>query len=282
MGKTRKTKRTKPIRLYQLTNGVGNKLFELVNVLHRYGNKYTIYFVEKPSHHKDPKLKVAFPNIPNLISWYDYETYRRKEGMEKIVSDASIWLEDSGFYPPPSFLQMNSSYDSLLQKYDFKNGIFIHVRYGDKFRWNYDKLQSKDPRLYLLLKPSYYVDALKHFKTGSPVYVFSDSAFTKCLLQKDLPDAIFVDEGSYESFFCLSHCKHLVLSDSTFGIAAMHLNSTSGLKVVAPGYTNDTLHKFKLMKTPFHYPASTHLVKDKSYILENTVETYKEIMDRCK
>jgi len=178
---------------------------------------------------------------------------------------------------------MNSSYEPLLKKYDFENGIFIHARYGDKFQWNYDKLKIKDLRLYILLKPSYYVDAVKQFTTKGPLYVFSDSSFSKCLLQDVLPDAIFVVEGSYESFFCLSHCKYLVVSDSTFGIAAMHLNSRPGLKVVAPGYTNNTYeNKLKIIKTPFNYPASTHLVKDKSYILENTLKAYNEIMDRCK
>jgi len=282
MGKTRKTKKTKPIRLYQLTNGVGNKLFELVNILHYYGKKYTIYFVEKPSHHKDLKLKVAFPNIPNLISWYDYDKYR-KEGVNKIITDTTIWLDDIGFHPPPAFLQMNSSYDSLLQKYDFENGIFIHARYGDKFQWNYTQLKINDPRLYILLKPSYYMDAVKQFTTKGPLYVFSDSSFAKCLLQDVLSDAIFVEEGVFESFFCLSHCKHLILSDSTFGIAAVYLNSNPVLKVVAPGYTNNSYeNNLKIIKTPYHYPVGTHLVKDKSYILENTLKTYEEIIDRCK
>ena len=37
---------------------------------------------------------------------------------------------------------MDSSYDYLLDKYDFKNGIFVHVRYGDKFKMNYNNLKS--------------------------------------------------------------------------------------------------------------------------------------------
>jgi hypothetical protein len=176
---------------------------------------------------------------------------------------------------------MNPSYNYLLKKYDFENGIFIHVRYGDKFRWNYDKLQTKNPRIYVLLKPSYYANALKQFETGSPIYIFSDSTFTKCVLQDTIPTATFVEEGSYESFFCLSHCKNLILSDSTFGIAAAYLNSTPGLKVVAPGYTNDGMNNLKIIKTPFHYGPHTHVIMNRSYIFENKLKIYKEIIERC-
>ena len=274
-----KTRKSNNKRLCILKNGIGNKLFILVNILHQYGKKYTIYFVEKPSHHKDPKLKGAFPTIPNLISWTQYDEYKKK-GMKEIYVDDSIWLKDAGFRPPPTFLQMNESYDHLLKKYDFENGIFIHIRYNDKFSWNYEKLKEKDPRLYILLKPSYYADAIKKFDSG-PVYIFSDTSFVKCLLGDTVKDAIFAEENSYETFFCLTHCKKLVLSDSTFGIAAAFLNSTPDLKIVAPGYTNDHMNKFKIIKTPFHYPKNTYLMKDRSYSLPNSITEYEKIKDMC-
>lgn len=268
-----KTRKSNNKRLCILKNGIGNKLFILVNILHQYGKRYTIYFVENPSHHKDPKLKVAFPTIPNLISWSQYDEYKKK-GIKEIYIEDSIWLKDAGFRPPPAFLQMNSSYDHLLKKYDFENGIFIHVRYGDKFKLNYDKLLKKDPRIYILLKPSYYADSIKKFESG-PVYIFSDSLYVKYLFQ-DI-DATFVEEDSYETFFCLTHCKKLIISDSTFGIAAAFLNSTPDLKIVAPGYTNNIVNNFKIFKTPFKYPSGTQLITDRSYILPNSIAEYEKI-----
>jgi len=274
-----KTRKSNNKRLCILNNGIGNKLFILVNILHQYGKRYTIYFVEKPSHHEDPKLKVAFPTIPNLISWTQYDEYKKK-GMKEIYVDDSIWLKDAGFRPPPAFLQMNASYDHLLKKYDFENGIFIHVRYGDKFKLNYDRLKKKDSRLYILLKPSYYAEAIKKFDSG-PVYIFSDTSFVKCLLGDTVKEAIFAEENSYETFFCLTHCKKLVLSDSTFGIAAAFLNQNLDLKIVAPGYTNDPMNNFKIIKTPFHYPKNTYLMTDRSYSLAKSITEYEKIKDMC-
>jgi len=48
MGETRKKSR---IRLYILKNGLGNKLFEIVNMLYMY-KQFTIYFVEQLSSHQ--------------------------------------------------------------------------------------------------------------------------------------------------------------------------------------------------------------------------------------
>lgn len=270
-----KTRKSNNKRLCILKNGIGNKLFILVNILHQYGKRYTIYFVEKPSHHKDSSIKIAFPTIPNLISWSQYDEYKKK-GIKEIYVEDSIWLKDAGFRPPPAFLQMNSSYDHLLKKYDFENGIFIHVRYGDKFKLNYDKLLKKDPRIYILLKPSYYADAIKKFESG-PVYIFSDTSFVKCLLDDTIKDAVFAEENSYETFFCLTHCKKLIISDSTFGIAAAFLNSNPDLKIVAPGYTNNILNNFKIFKSPFKYPSGTQLITDRSYILPNSIAEYEKI-----
>lgn len=275
-----KTRKSNNKRLCILKNGIGNKLFILVNILHQYGKKYTIYFAEQPSRHKDPKLTVAFPTLPNLISWTQYDEYKKK-GIKEIYVDDSIWVKDAGFHPPPAFLHMNSSYDYLLKKYDFENGIFIHVRYNDKFTWNYEKLLKKDPRIFILLKPSYYADAIKKFEKGGPVYIFSDTSFVKCLLDDTIKDAVFAEENSYETFFCLTQCKKLVLSDSTFGIAAAYLNSNPTLEIVAPGYTNDHMNKLKIRNTPYKYTSNTHIVRDRSYILPKSISEYEIIKDRC-
>jgi hypothetical protein len=278
MNKTRKNK-NKNIRICILRDGIGNKLLFLLNVLHQYGKLYTIYFVEKHSHHFDPPLRTGFPSIPNLISWSEYDEYK-KNGIKEIEYSNSFMMKEAGLHSPPSFLQMNPSYTYLLKKYDFKNGIFIHLRYGDKFQWNYTKLKKKDPHLYILLKPSYYADAITQFEPG-PIYIFSDTTFVKCLLDDTIKDAIFAEENSYETFFCLTHCKKLILSDSTFGIAAAYLNVNPALKIVAPGYMNDATSIDKIINTPFHYRYNTYIVKNRSYLVPKSIHVYKQIKDRC-
>jgi hypothetical protein len=279
------TRKNKPIRLYILKNGLGNKLFEIVNVLYLY-KQFTIYFVEQLSPHQlvrsEQKLRYVFPKFESIphckfITWEQYDILKKK-GVREITTNDTIWLQDHGFLSDSikPYLQLDPSFQYLLKKYDFETGIFIHVRYNDKFTLNYQRLKEKDPRIYILLTPAYYADALQQFEKG-PVYIFSDSTYVKYLLKDVLQEAHFVEEGSYESFFCLTHCRNLVLSDSTFGIAAAYLNQTSGLKIVAPGYTNDGMNKLKIINTPYKYTPTTYIVQDRSYIVPTSLAVYEKI-----
>jgi hypothetical protein len=280
------------VKIVIIINGLGNKLFALANIIEQYKN-YKIYFTEQTSHHQtsriEKKLKFVFPEIkncenPKLISFKNFDILKNK-GIEEIELKNDIhFINPIGFIHQKDFLKkyfkMNSSYDYLLNKYDFKDGIFVHVRYGDKFMINYQNLKRNTYKhFYTLLNPSYYIDNINKMlkeKEGK-VYIFSDSVeMTKCLFKSD--NFIYTNEGSYESFYCFTKCRRLIISESTISIAATYLNYNEDLKVIAPGFA--IKNGGNIDKTFYVYPSTVTYENDRSYLLDN-IKQYNEIIKKC-
>jgi len=280
-----------------IINGLGNKLFALANIIEQYKN-YKIYFTEQISHHQtsrlEKKLKYVFPEIkncenPKLISFKNFDILKNK-GIEEIELKNDIhFINPIGFIHQKDFLKkyfnMNSSYDYLLDKYDFKDGIFVHVRYGDKFMINYHNLKKNTSKyFYTLLNPSYYIDNINKMlkeedNINRKVYIFSDSIeMTKCLFKSEMNNYIYTDEGSYESFYCFTKCRRLIISESTISIAATYLNYNEDLKVIAPGFATKNIGNID--KTFYIYPSTVTYENDRSYLLDN-IKQYNEIIKKC-
>jgi hypothetical protein len=297
-----KNKNKDKIKTFILNNGLGNKLFALANMINKYKN-YDLYFVEKISHHQinryEKKLKYAFPEIknsenPKLISFTEYDILK-KNGIEEIKINIDDYENCSGFIRQKEYLKkyfiMDSSYDYLLDKYDFKNGIFVHVRYGDKFLINYISLQKNNfKHFFTLLKPAYYIDNInKMLKEADnidrKVYIFSDSIeMTKCLFNNESKENknkfIYMDEGVYETFYCFTKCRRLIISESSLSIAAIYLNYNEDLKVIAPRFA--VKNYGNIINTFYCYPSTVTFENNRSYLLYDDIKEYNEIIKMCK
>ena len=71
-----------------LKNGIGNKIFALVNILHKYP-KTNFYVVEQQSHHKDAKFISIFPALKDLkyIKFIDWKQYDKLKDTIELVKD---------------------------------------------------------------------------------------------------------------------------------------------------------------------------------------------------
>jgi hypothetical protein len=203
--------------------------------------------------------------------------------MKEITYPGTIFTNADGFIHQQPFLrkylQMDPSYDSLLKKYDFKKGIFVHMRYGDKVTINYTTYTHKKGYIYTLLNGAYYIDAIKKLSTpGAPIYIFSDSIAIARYFLDGKVDATFVKEGTYETYYCFTKCHNLIASRSTMSLAAIYLNYNKDVNIIAPGYPEFYDYSSRTYKNvTFKYPSHVTVEKDKSYILTD-LQDYKKII----
>ena len=200
----------------------------IINTIHQYLGKQ-IYFLEQLSHHQNrsfyDKLRYIFPNLNNdpkyqIMSWKLFDALQKQGIKDTEYDDHEMYYTINGFInltnSTKNLLKMNSNYDYLVQKYDLKNGIFVHYRLGDKFELNYNELQKNKICKYALFKPDYYVENVKKMlkeKSGK-VYILSDSIkIAECLLKNKIPNAIFINEGTAETFYLMTHCNRFIISE---------------------------------------------------------------------
>jgi len=172
----------------------------------------------------------------------------------------------------------------LLKKYDFENGLFVQIRYGDKFNMNYNNLKNNKNILFILLKPEFYIENIIKYinlreNLNIPIYIFSDSIdIVKCLFKNKINNVIYTNEGTYETFFCLTHCKNMIISDSSMSYSAIDLNYEKDLKVISPNFYIDS--KNNIINIKFKYKSNVTLVDDPTYILDN-IKDYEEMIINC-
>ena len=254
-----------------LKNGIGNKIFALVNILHKYP-KTNFYVVEQQSHHKEGKLIDMFPALKDLkyvkfIDWKEYD--KLKDTISEVPIPSNIYHSIEGFTPSiKKYFKQDQSLD-----YDFTKGIFVHFRLGDKFDMNFQELKKSRPQRYVVMKPEYYLDHISALleKKDGPVYIFSDEpALAKCLLGNHFK---YPNEDVNQTFYCFYYAKRVIISDSTLSIAAVLLGSKKK-ELVAPGYIYNT--SYKLVKSPYFAGDS-----NQKYLMK-TLQDYKEVIKKCK
>jgi hypothetical protein len=277
-----------------LKNGIGNKLMTITNIQYKYRNK-TIYLLEQLSMHQTrsptDKIKHIFPNINNnpnikIMSWKLFDTLKEHGIKELEYNDHQIFYDPSGLInisnSTRNSLKMNSSYDYLKNNYNLNNGIFVHYRLGDKFYLNYKELLNKKMCKYVIMKPEYYVDNINKMlkdKIG-PVYIMSDSIkIAKCLLKNKIPNAIFINEGTAETFFLMTHCHRLIISESTMTVAAVYLNNNKP-QVIAPNFLINLSDNLKLINNIYFNDKVVIFDNNKEYLL-NEKEQYDIIYKQC-
>jgi hypothetical protein len=259
-----------------LKNGLGNKIFALINVLHRYP-KDKFIVLDKTSHHQEglseEKIWNLFPDLlkhPRIkfIRWSNYDAI--KDSIKELEFTWTIFYEIDGFVPSlKKYFHASEDFAYLEDKLDFKKGIFVHVRLGDKVQQNMQALKAKKPIRYIVMKPEYYQDyILKLRKKDEPVYILSDDLV---LAEKILPGYEYPDLTVNETFYCFQNARRVILSESSLSIAAVLL-SKKKKDLVVPNFL--IMHyedkSSKLISSPYFSEGESN----KKYIMK-TMEDYQ-------
>jgi hypothetical protein len=208
-----------------------------------------------------PKLKEL--EWLRLITWKEYDVLKK----DNVELDPSFQFGKEDFIALKSFVKkyfvFDEKYDYLLEKYDTKKGIAVHMRYGDKIDINASLLRRGIHPMFLVLNKKFYEDYVRKFleEKKGPVYVFTDSPH----IQLDIPGAQYVDEKTTETFFLLTKFKRAIISDSTLSIAAGYMNFLKH-KFVVPAYRVQ-FDKGSIVPSRFVDSDHFELVQDTSYIL---------------
>lgn len=267
----------------KIREGFGNKLFMLLSHINifRKAKGESLYILECPckhDRHSEGFLSI-FPGLKELpwLNFVQQEKYDSLEGheMKQPVFSKDDFLELRGFIK--THMKMNDKFTKLLEKYDTKKGIAVHIRLGDKFQENYRQIREGKRETYLLMSPEYYIEKTQELlgEKDGPVYVFADSPkFAECFLGN--LNWIFVQEDFPESFFLLTKFKRSIISESTFSIAAHYMNFLKH-ECIIPSYRL-TPSKGNLIESPY-VDSSFRLEEDRKYKLKP--EEYSGISRKC-
>jgi hypothetical protein len=275
-------------------NGLGNKLMTIINLIYKYSGK-PIYFLEQLSHHQNrsfgEKLKYIFPNLNtdkdySIMSWKLFDALQKKGIKETEYQDHEMYYTIPGFINlttnTRNLLKMNSNYDYLINKYDLKNGIFVHYRLGDKFELNFNELQKNKVCKYALFTPEYYVESVSKMLKEKPgkVYILSDSIkVAECLLKDKILNAIFVNEKTAETFYLMTHCNRFIISESSMTVCAVYLNNNKP-QIIAPNFLIDPRDNHKLINNIYFNDKIVSFNNNKEYLL-NKKDQYDKIYKQC-
>jgi hypothetical protein len=101
----------------------------------------------------------------------------------------------------------------------------------------------------------------------------------ECLLKNKIPNLIFINEGTAETFYLMTHCNRLIISESTMTVAAVYLNNNKP-QVIAPDFLIDVRNNHKLINNIFFSDKIVSFVSDKKYLLINKKQ-YDELYKEC-
>ena len=125
-----------------------------------------------------------------------------------------------------------------LKKIESTNSVCITIRLGDYIGNSIHQVCTKD----------FYQDAMHKMRELHPnctFFVFSDEV-DKAAQILDFPYAVHFDSGRSQdamSLYIMSHCKHFIISNSSFSWWAQYLGDAPNKTVIAPDrwYANDTV-----------------------------------------
>lgn len=136
----------------------------------------------------------------------------------------------------------------LIKKIDCSNAVCISVRRGDFFT-------NKNQASYGVCGPNYYIKAKKYFDDknidNTLYFCFSDDIeWCKNNLKFTGENVIFVPQSMpvYETLRLMAHCKHFILSNSTFSWWGQFLSKYNDKIVVSPKRWNNDGYKTQLIQ----------------------------------
>lgn len=152
----------------------------------------------------------------------------------KIKKHTNLFLEDESLPKMPLFNKNNVI--SVPNPY-----AIIHIRYGDKLYTELKQnIKNKEKFDYFLLyKPEYYIDMIHKFlkkDINIPVIIITDSPtlVKECIMPKFIgnKNVNFLNIDSIAGFYLLCHASHIVMSCSTFSMAASYFNEKAKCDIV--------------------------------------------------
>lgn len=164
-----------------------------------------------------------FDNPASKIYWGYWQHHKYFEDV------ADQLLEDFSFSEPVGLKNK-----TLLKEIDaHEESVAIHVRRGDYL---------KDPYLGGLVDVEYFEKGIAVIskKLENPkLYVFSDD-IAWCKQYLNLQEAVFIDwnkgNDSYRDMQLMSHCKHAIISNSSFSWWAAWLNRNPAKIIIVPKF----------------------------------------------
>jgi hypothetical protein len=121
--------------------------------------------------------------------------------------------------------------EALLKEIQNGESVCVHIRCGDYFSPKYAR--------FLVCDPAYYNEAIDYLRKkldGPRFYVFSDDCAYSRQILKDEGDVVIVDQNNpdYEDLKLMCHCRHFIISNSTFSWWAQYLSENERKIVIAP------------------------------------------------
>jgi len=148
----------------------------------------------------------------------------------------------------------------------------IHIRYGDKFYSLIKEIKTPKFDYFLLYTPQYYIDMINMFlKQNIQVIIITDSiSLVKEFIMSKFIDNIKVnllDIDWISGFYLLCNASHIVMSCSSFSMAASYFNNKSQCHIVIYHESNKNKDKKSTMPEEDSIAPNWKITKERKYIL---------------
>lgn len=256
--------------IVQATDGLGNQLFQYA-IGRRLSILYNTRLFIDSSHFSNFKhrkfslqnFKTNFEEITDykkLAIKYPLSVFKLKAGHFTTIKESGRRTVDIGNFSSNSFLSgywqneiyfkdirevlteeiqirtkvENALFDQFENLINHSNSVAVHIRRGDF-------LEMKNRRIFEILQPTYYKDAIELIKskTDNPrFFIFSDD-IQWAMDNIDFPnDAVYINNSEklkdFQELILMSHCKHNIIANSTFSWWAAWLNRNPAKIVIQP------------------------------------------------
>lgn len=145
---------------------------------------------------------------------------------EKLLPIRDVLLDEFNWIPTEvSGIESSDIYRQIVST----NAVCVHIRRGDYV----------NNSIYDVCKDAYYYHAIEYMKqvVDNPIfYIFSDDIdAVKRAMEFSCP-VVYVEEEheDYEDLFLMKHCRHFIMSNSTYSWWAQFLGEAEDKVVVAP------------------------------------------------
>lgn len=233
-------------------NGIGRKL-ELLNFTVKYAGRLSYVYKH------DLFNRAVFNKVRrrNMIGWTT-KIYREnypttyEESVNDIKKDTYFlgsWQSEKYFKEyREELLEMfrpkterSTSVKNIIELVSGQNSVALHVRRGDYVSIGCQIRMDFYDRALQLIK--------KKIREHWTLYIFSDDiAFCKKYFKKYSDDISIIypeylsDNMTLDDFLIMSHCKHMIIANSTYSWWAAWLNNNHGKIIICPelgAWTND-------------------------------------------
>ena len=200
-----------------------NKFLRLIgyNYIRR---KFQIGLLTKT--YSDEECYISFKKISIKHSTYFrgyWQNYRFFEEYRKEIQDMMKFVD-----------KPSAGFDKWLRELEKSNSVSVHIRRGDYITLGWQ------------LNEQYYIDAINDIisnNINTKLYIFSDDLeYCKQFINKYYKD-IEVSYVEYESdnrtvedLILMSHCKQMILANSSYSWWAAYLNKKSNPRIICPVY----------------------------------------------